>query len=289
MNQSNADNNRTAGYLDVGLSIDPERKQYSALIARQVNERGIVQVMDDGFRIFSVASAAPSGAQRWEIHFGAIKSLSLIAPHIVLQSQKGEILQITFDLEAEREEILTSLVNIELAEIAASQAAGLDGLDARSAATFTQHLASELAQIAETLSVKEAHVSSAKLYRGLAYLVTGVSVTAVTYWIATTSPGGGTYIVAWGAMLVGAILSLTGLIGWMRRKFADGGAAKNLTPTELRQAEDRLALRRPDIRSETSSGECPNCHKEIPIASKSCEYCSASFDSNSSWRVKRRQ
>jgi len=46
---------------------------------------------------------------------------------------------------------------------------------------------------------------------GLILLVVGIIVTAVTYDSASSSPSGGTYIVAWGPMVYGAIRLFKGL------------------------------------------------------------------------------
>ncbi|HSN26735.1 MAG TPA: hypothetical protein VLT45_10630 [Kofleriaceae bacterium] len=48
---------------------------------------------------------------------------------------------------------------------------------------------------------------------GLILLVIGIAVTAFTYDSASSSPSGGTYIVAWGPMVFGAIRLFKGLAG----------------------------------------------------------------------------
>ena len=48
---------------------------------------------------------------------------------------------------------------------------------------------------------------------GLIMLVIGIIITAVTYDSASSSPNGGTYIVAWGPMVFGAIRLFKGLAG----------------------------------------------------------------------------
>ena len=49
---------------------------------------------------------------------------------------------------------------------------------------------------------------------GALWCVGGIVVTAVTYQVAS---GGGTYVVAWGAILFGAIQALRGLYRSLRR------------------------------------------------------------------------
>jgi hypothetical protein len=46
---------------------------------------------------------------------------------------------------------------------------------------------------------------------GLALLVAGLVITGVTYSHASSSPTGGTYIVAWGPMLFGLVTTVRGL------------------------------------------------------------------------------
>ena len=48
---------------------------------------------------------------------------------------------------------------------------------------------------------------------GLIMLVIGIIITAVTYDSASSSPSGGTYIVAWGPLVFGAIRLFKGLAG----------------------------------------------------------------------------
>jgi hypothetical protein len=53
---------------------------------------------------------------------------------------------------------------------------------------------------------------------GLLWAVGGTVVTAVTYSAAASSPSGGTYVVAWGAILYGVIDFFRGLFGWLKYK-----------------------------------------------------------------------
>lgn len=50
---------------------------------------------------------------------------------------------------------------------------------------------------------------------GLLWAIGGAAVTMWTYLEAASSPSGGTYIFAWGAMLFGVVDYLTGLLGWL--------------------------------------------------------------------------
>jgi hypothetical protein len=52
-----------------------------------------------------------------------------------------------------------------------------------------------------------------KIGVGLAVLIVGIVITVVTYSNAASSPSGGTYVVAWGPMVFGAITVLRGLVG----------------------------------------------------------------------------
>ena len=54
--------------------------------------------------------------------------------------------------------------------------------------------------------------SSRQIMIGAAFLMIGLIVTAVTYSMASSSPSGGSYLVAYGPMLYGAITLIRGLI-----------------------------------------------------------------------------
>ena len=50
---------------------------------------------------------------------------------------------------------------------------------------------------------------------GALWLVGGIAVTAVTYSIASSSPSGGHYLIAWGAIIFGGFQFLKGLVGFL--------------------------------------------------------------------------
>jgi hypothetical protein len=51
---------------------------------------------------------------------------------------------------------------------------------------------------------------------GVAMFVIGLVITLVTYHNAASSSSGGTYIVAWGPMIVGGVTAMRGLIALVR-------------------------------------------------------------------------
>jgi hypothetical protein len=53
-----------------------------------------------------------------------------------------------------------------------------------------------------------------KLVRGIVWLAGGVTVTVISYLVAALKPHGGTFIIAWGAMIVGGFQFVKGLIGY---------------------------------------------------------------------------
>ena len=53
---------------------------------------------------------------------------------------------------------------------------------------------------------------------GLLWAIGGTVVTAVTYSAAASSPSGGTYFVAYGAIIYGVIDFFRGLFGWLKYK-----------------------------------------------------------------------
>jgi hypothetical protein len=52
-----------------------------------------------------------------------------------------------------------------------------------------------------------------RMIRGLLWTIAGIVITALTY---TAASEGGTYFICWGAILLGFIDFLVGLIGWLR-------------------------------------------------------------------------
>ena len=53
---------------------------------------------------------------------------------------------------------------------------------------------------------------------GILWVIGGIVVTAVTYNAAASSPTGGRYFVAWGAVLFGIYDFFKGLFGWLKYK-----------------------------------------------------------------------
>lgn len=82
---------------------------------------------------------------------------------------------------------------------------------------------------------------------GALWCIGGIIVTSVTYNAAASSPTGGQYIIAWGAIAFGFFDFIRGLIGW------SGGD----------QAEE--------IR-------CSECKKVLKGDESSCPHCGANFD-----------
>jgi len=56
-------------------------------------------------------------------------------------------------------------------------------------------------------------VAEKRMLHGALWCIGGVAVTAFTYMAAASGPGGGTYVVAWGAIVFGAIQFFRGLTG----------------------------------------------------------------------------
>jgi hypothetical protein len=75
------------------------------------------------------------------------------------------------------------------------------GLDAESAATVVSNLAEHREQA-------RAKAGQGAMISGALWCIGGIAVTAITYQAAS---GGGTYVVAWGAILFGAIQFFRGL------------------------------------------------------------------------------
>jgi len=53
--------------------------------------------------------------------------------------------------------------------------------------------------------------SSRQITTGAVFLVLGIIITAVTFGLASSSPSGGTYVIAYGPMVYGAITLIRGL------------------------------------------------------------------------------
>lgn len=53
---------------------------------------------------------------------------------------------------------------------------------------------------------------------GALFLIGGIAITAFTYDMAASSPGGGTYMLAWGPMLYGVVRLCRGLFGRRERQ-----------------------------------------------------------------------
>jgi hypothetical protein len=64
-------------------------------------------------------------------------------------------------------------------------------------------------------SASSKELAKRNLVRGFFWLAGGLAVTAVTYSMASSSPEGGHYVIAWGAMIFGGIQFLRGLYGYL--------------------------------------------------------------------------
>ena len=78
------------------------------------------------------------------------------------------------------------------------------GLDAESARAVVSNLATAMAKAKKQAGRRNMLI-------GALWCVGGTAITAVTYQAAISSPGGGHYLVAWGAILFGGIQFLRGL------------------------------------------------------------------------------
>jgi uncharacterized membrane protein YvbJ len=56
------------------------------------------------------------------------------------------------------------------------------------------------------------------MFIGLAMLVIGIAITVGTYAMASSSSGGGRYVVTWGLIVFGGFRFFQGLIGWAGSK-----------------------------------------------------------------------
>jgi hypothetical protein len=93
---------------------------------------------------------------------------------------------------------------------------------------------------------------------GALWCIGGILVTAFTYQAAASSPTGGHYIVAWGAIIFGAIQFFRGLM-------QSGGGDKPLDQQKTPEQQTKDAT------------ECVSCHKEIPAGQTRCPVCGWSY------------
>ena len=78
------------------------------------------------------------------------------------------------------------------------------------------------------------------MFRGALWCGGGILVTVVTYLAAENSPGGGTYVVAWGAILFGAIQFFRGLTGRNERPDPDDASYAALAGATLLEKQGRV-------------------------------------------------
>lgn len=72
-----------------------------------------------------------------------------------------------------------------------------------------EEYAAEVARTARDEAVKQ-------IWIGGLICIVGLVVTAVSYSIAAEGGGGGKYVIAWGAVIFGAIRLIRGIVGWAR-------------------------------------------------------------------------
>jgi hypothetical protein len=94
-----------------------------------------------------------------------------------------------------------------------------------------------------------------QVFHGFLWMAGGVAITVITYAYASSNPGGGIYVVAWGAILFGLIKAIRGLIGGIKY-----GGNSDEDFSEQRQ-DFTCSECGADITREHQ--ECPNCASEI--------------------------
>lgn len=102
--------------------------------------------------------------------------------------------------------------------------------------------------------------SKKRLISGLFWCIGGIAVTAITYREASSSPTGGHYVIAWGAILFGFWDIITGLYG-----MSDG-------PGEVTVDGSGSA------HSDESEIRCSECNKIITGSEEDCPHCGQKFD-----------
>jgi hypothetical protein len=83
------------------------------------------------------------------------------------------------------------------------------------AATFVRRVADALQEYQDSPEARR--MLASKYARQMVYgIFWAVGGTAVTIWTYATATGGGSYVVAWGAIVFGIIAFFRGLFGWMK-------------------------------------------------------------------------
>jgi len=95
---------------------------------------------------------------------------------------------------------------------------------------------------------------------GTLWLVGGIAVTAFTYSAASSGPGGGTYVVAWGAMLVGVTRLIRGFVA----------ASQSRGPSS---ANNFISTVRPAAPAEKPVWTCPKCGEQSLPQTTACWKC----------------
>jgi hypothetical protein len=74
----------------------------------------------------------------------------------------------------------------------------------------------QAAAAAQEVENRSAHKkqSFTKMLIGLALMIVGIAITVGTYAAASSSRGGGRYVVTWGLIIVGGLRFFQGLFGW---------------------------------------------------------------------------
>ncbi len=89
------------------------------------------------------------------------------------------------------------------------------GWSKESAQQFVANVARELKEYRKTPAGRSALAEKYKsrIIRGLLWTIAGIVITVLTY---SAASEGGTYFICWGAILLGIIDFVAGLIGWLR-------------------------------------------------------------------------
>jgi hypothetical protein len=103
-----------------------------------------------------------------------------------------------------------------------------------------------------------------QVLHGFLWMAGGVMVSVVTYAMASSSPSGGVYVVAWGAILFGLIKAIRGLVGGMKY----GGNANE------------------DFDEERQEFTCSECGADIVRQHQTCPNCGSEIDWGEVWELR---
>lgn len=213
---------------------------FSALIEGALSSNGFVELDDAGLHVSKSGAFSIGKGRPWfDVPLDRISRVSMEPPHLVVLNPKGKSFRITINGEAQLDALLGQLKRQAERPTAAPETGVVDSAPTSiPSVPPAQAVSPPPGQVGDGVSAtlgayspeaaRQVRLKRAKfnIVVGLLLAVIGVVVTWWSY-SSAESHGGGTYIIAWGAMLFGPLQFLAGVLAFIKHRRAEASEARD--------------------------------------------------------------